>query len=94
MNGKQLKEQGLALVESHNTEFVAKMRRYAIGVIKRKGIVSIDEVRAYADKKKLEPKHCNCFGAIFKTKEFKAVGRKQSKIPSNHSRSVIIWGLA
>lgn len=93
-NGKYLKERGLNLVESNNMEFVQTMRAYARKEIKRKGCVSIDEVRAYADKEKLKPDHCNAFGSIFRTKDFIPVGRKNSQVPSNHSRSVIIWGAA
>lgn len=92
--GDYLKNRGLDLVESNNVEFVAALRKEAIKLIKKHGQVSIDELRAFANMKRIKPKHCNCFGAIFRSKEFKSIGFKKSQLPSNHSRVVGIWGLA
>jgi len=91
MNGKQLKEQGQIRVEVNNQEFVDAMRFNARLIAKQNGSVSTDDLRAVADRLNLKPKHPNCWGSIFRGKEFQPLGFIQSKIPSNHARVIREW---
>ena len=93
-NGDYLRDRGCALVESNNTDFIEAMRFHAKKFIELAGQVSIDELRAKALELGLEPAHCNAWGSVFRTKDFKAVEFKKSQVASNHSRRVIIWKLA
>jgi len=93
MNGKQLKEQGQIQVEANNQEFVDAMRFNARLIAKQNGSVSTDDLRAVADRLNMKPKHPNCWGSIFRGKEFQPLRSFPSKILSNHGRSIIEWGL-
>jgi hypothetical protein len=94
MLGQRLKEQGLNLVESNNQSFVDAMRELARAVIKYKGTCSMDDLRVLAEDYGIEPNHPNAYGAVFNNKEFKAVDRIPSVIPSNHYRKINLWRLA
>ena len=102
--GQELKEAGIALVESNNTEFIEKMRRfvvYAASVaIPALGLdddlICTDLCRGYAEGKGIKPNSPNAWGAIFKKAPdgyiFINTGRrKPSTYPSNHGRQISIF---
>jgi hypothetical protein len=89
---RSLKEQGLDQVEENN-DFVAVMRGAAERIAREKGSVSSDDLRRYAIDHKIRPHHQNAWGAIFRGKRWRLVGRKRSKFVSNHAREIKIWEL-
>jgi hypothetical protein len=91
--GTLLKERGLDSVESHETTFVEKMRRRAVEIATESGTVTSDDLRSYAKAYGIEPNHQNAWGAIFRGKLWRSVGRKKSTVNSNHSREIRVWAL-
>jgi len=75
MNGQELKNAGIALVEMNNGEFVQVMRKYAVAQAKRSGKVDADWIRKEAGKRGFYPNHPNAYGAIFRTAEHNPSGR-------------------
>ena len=63
--GRELRQLGLFLVESHGSEFQDIMRAEAIRICAEKGSVIIDELRAYGVEHGIEPHHFGAWGAIF-----------------------------
>lgn len=89
--GKEAKTSGLDLVETNNQSFVDHMRLIAKEIVLIKGKVSCDDLRVYARDNDIVPAHPNAWGAIFRGKGWKQVGRKKSKLVSNHAREIRIW---
>lgn len=101
--GQELKEAGIALVESNNTDFIREMRSYAVHLYKnithmtfRPVDVCTDNLREYADSMGFRPNSPNAWGAIFKKApdgyRFINTGRrKPSTYPSNHGRQITIF---
>ena len=87
------RDAGILQVISNNECFVATARGIARILARRHGIVSCDDVRKILSEYGVSPKHGNAFGAIFRTKEWKCVGRSPSKIPENHGRYISTWRL-
>ena len=94
MNGQQQKLDGLDSVESNNKRFVRDFRELAVSLAECNGTVTSDDLRKIADKIDVQPNHCNAWGAVWRSKQFKAVGWTQSEIPSCHGRGIRIWALA
>lgn len=55
------------------------------------GFVSVDNLRAYADKLGWVPVHPNSWGCVFRGHHWRCIGRQQSALPSNHGRYISIW---
>ena len=91
--GQLLKEQGLARVEANNADFISKMRATAYILCRANGNVTADHLRVRARNLNVEPTHPNCWGAIFRSKDFKAIGYTQSTTPSCHGRTIRVWAL-
>ncbi len=89
--GQQLKTDGQAIVEEHNSLFVDAMRTEAKRISAERGFVSSDDLRLIAQQWGIEPKHQNAWGAIFRGKGWKIVGRRRSTVPGNHAREIKIW---
>lgn len=89
--GEQRKNQGISLVESNAMGFIEAMRREAIRISSVIGSVTSDDLRLYADRHGFIPHHQNAWGAIFRGKAWRIVGRKKSEIPDNHAREIRIW---
>jgi hypothetical protein len=91
MNGRDLRDAGIARVSIGREDWLAKARRTAISVAKRAGQVSINDVRLFLDL----PDDCspNLWGAVFKSKDFEAVGYCQATHPSAHARVVRVYKL-
>lgn len=91
MNGRDLRDAGIARVSIGRDEWLAKARRTAVTVAKRTGQVSINDVRRFVDL----PEDCspNLWGAVFRGGNFEAVGYCQATHPSAHSRVVRVYKL-
>ena len=74
-------------------EFVRRMRAKAKLKAYMWGSVTSDDLRISAKNLNLEPTHPNCWGAIFRSKEFKAIGYTQSTTASCHGRTIRVWAL-
>ena len=91
MKGRDLRDAGIAAVSIGREDWLAKARRTAISVANRTGQVSINDVRLFLDL----PDDCspNLWGAVFKSKDFEAVGYCQATHPSAHARVVRVYKL-
>ena len=89
--GKAERDRGLARVEENSTDFLEWARGFARSYAGIVGFVSMDDVREAQGWRK--PHHPNVYGAIFNRSEWECVGRRPSKIPSNHAREIKIWRL-
>ena len=89
--GERLKQLGLELVANHNPDFLKLIRDQAQEIANNHGEVSSDELRRWSDENNVYPKHPNAWGAVFRSNEWKRIGFKKSKYPSNHSRLITIW---
>jgi hypothetical protein len=92
-SGSILKERGLDSVESHEATFVEKMRKRAFEIATESGTVTSDDLRHYAKAYGIVPNHQNAWGAIFRGKLWRSVGRKKSSLNSNHNREIRVWAL-
>ena len=90
-DGLTLKTQGQDAIEATDAGFVDTMRRAAIAISERNGLVSTDDLRLWAVSNGFYPKHHNSWGAIFRGPQWREVGRKKSVIPGNHHREIRIW---
>jgi len=91
--GKAERDRGLARVEENSTEFLEWARGYARALAKCYGSVTVDEIRRQANICGRKPHHKNAWGCVFSRSEWEIVGRRPSKIKSNHARSISVWRL-
>jgi len=90
LSGQEQKQLGMDQVTEHNPDFVAIVKHYAMEYAAEHGSVSADEVRAWADKAGITPKHPNAWGVVFRT-GFEKIGYRPSTHPSSHGRIIAIW---
>lgn len=91
LDGINRKDEGISRVEQNALGFVEIMRGYAIECSDNMGWVTSDELRVYADRHGIRPHHKNAWGAVFRGRNWKVIGRKQSEYPDNHAREIKIW---
>ncbi len=89
--GQSLKQAGLDTVASHNAQFVETLRAYAKDYCRRFGQVSSDDLRLYATAHGLYPTSSHAWGSILRGKGWTVIGRKPSKLETNHSREIRIY---
>jgi len=89
--GLRLKDRGLDAVENSNESWVDTMRKYAVWFSLKAGSVTADNVRQYARNIDFQPDSPNAYGAIFRGKGWKCVGRTKSSHPGNHAREIRVW---
>lgn len=94
MTGDEQRQIGLSLVSLNAGEFVDRMREYARDVCSTSGVVTTDELREYAERIGISPHHRNAWGAVFRRPEFRPVGYRPSRLPSNRARVIRVWALA
>jgi len=87
----KLKERGLDAVEESNLTWVEEMRHHARYVSLREGKVTADNVRDHARAIGWKPDKPNAYGAIFRGKHWRCIGRTKSTWPGNHAREIRIW---
>lgn len=67
--------------------FVA--RQYA----EHNGVVSIDDLREWADKYYMQPESPSAWGSVFQGDEWKRVSQKNSGYRKSRSRKITVWAL-
>lgn len=89
--GQTLRDAQLDLFQVRDAEFLARCRAVATQICREQGTVSINEVRAHV----MIPAemHPSVFGAVFKTKQFQAVGYTEATHPQAHARVVRVYQL-
>lgn len=85
------KQQGIEQVSRNNTAFLTATRGYARRYCKRKGEVTVDNIRAWAMQKGIWPNSSHAWGAIFSGNNWKLIDRRPSVIPSNRGREIKVW---
>ena len=91
MTGQQLRDAGINRVSIGREEWISKARDMAVWIAKESGTVNINDIRGVIDLP--NDYHPNTWGAIFKAKDFKAVGYCQATHPSAHARVVRVYKL-
>lgn len=89
--GQKLKEEGQALCESNNAQFVDRMRQAALIMAGQNGSVTVDDLRDYAGRLGIQPKSKAAWGCIFKGPGWKSVGFVRTRRPSSHARFIMQW---
>lgn len=91
MNGRELRDAGISRVSLGREDWIAKARDMAGWIAKESGQVSINDIRGVIDLP--DDYHPSTWGAIFKSKDFQAVGYCQATHASAHARVVRIYKL-
>jgi hypothetical protein len=82
---------GICRVEAKHREFIGKLRKAAISMLKSRREITADDLRQWATKHKVKAPNKNCWGAIFNTREFVCRGRVRSVQPSGHGNCIGRW---
>ena len=89
--GRALRDAQLDLFAHRDTAFLSTCRALALEVCRRQGTVSINDIRAQVTLP--AEMHPSVLGAVFKTKQFKAVGYTEATHPQAHARVIRIYQL-
>lgn len=89
--GRQLRDKALAFLEDKRHEWISRARLEAIFIAKKKGSVTINDVRGAIQMP--EDFHPNTWGAVLKSKDFEAIGFAQAIHPAAHARVVRVFKL-
>lgn len=89
------RDTGIARVTCANATFIETMRSVARMIARKQGTVTADDLRDYvADHPEIErPTSSNAYGAIFRCKDFEAVGYVISRQPQGHGNRTLRWRL-
>lgn len=89
--GRALRDAQLDLFQVRDAVFLDHCRALAVLVAKEQGKVSINDIRARIQ----IPAHMHpsVLGAVFKTKQFQAVGYTEATHPQAHARVVRVYQL-
>lgn len=91
MTGQELRDAGISQVAYGREAWISKARNMAALIAQRSGTVNINDIRGVIDLP--NDYHPSTWGAIFKSKEFEAVGYCQATHPLAHARVVRIYKL-
>ena len=91
MQGRKLRDAGIALVSIGREEWIEKARKAAIRFAQKHGSVTINDVRGQITLP--EQFSHNVWGAIFRSGDFQAVGYTQATHPQAHARVIRIYKL-
>jgi hypothetical protein len=89
--GEARKEEGISRVSGNSALFLSRMRHVAEDYSYNQGSVTTDDLRGYASTWGIVPHHSAAWGAIFKGKNWKCIGRQKSAWPPNHAREIRVW---
>ena len=84
-------DMALERVGQNNEPWLAWARSQAQTISTLRGSVTSDDVRREADRMGLQPDSPHAWGALFKAKGWRWVGREPSMIASNNGRFVSRW---
>lgn len=89
--GTILRDSQLALFESRDTEFLSRCRALAVVVCRQQGQVSINDIRD----RMLIPAHIHpsVLGAVFRSKQFQAIGFTEATHKQAHARVIRVYKL-
>jgi hypothetical protein len=87
--GQAIKQAQLDFFEVRDSEFLAHCRSVARQVCRERGEVSINDIRATVTLP--SGTHPSVLGAVFRTKEFKAVGFTEATHREAHARVVRVY---
>lgn len=89
--GRAIKQRQLDIFEQRDAEFLNRCRQIAVAHAQQHGTVSINDVRQLVE---LPPDmHPSVLGAVFKGKQFKAVGFTEANHIAAHGRVVRVYQL-
>ena len=91
MNGRDLRDAGVARVSIGREEWIAKARGTAIAIARRAGQVTINDVRKFIELP--DNYHPNTWGAVLRGDAFEPIGFCQATHPSAHARVVRVYKL-
>ena len=91
MNGRDLRDAGIARVSIGREEWIAKARCTAIAIARRAGQVTINDVRKFIELP--DDYHPNTWGAVLRGDAFEPIGFCQATHPSAHARVVRVYKL-
>lgn len=91
MNGRDLRDAGIARVSIGREEWIAKARGTAIAIARRAGQVTINDVRKFIELP--DDYHPNTWGAVLRGDDFEPIGFCQATHPSAHARVVRVYKL-
>ena len=89
--GRKLRDATLGMMETTRHAWLAQARKEAIKIAKRRGSVTINDVR----KRVTLPQGChhNTWGAVLKCRELEPIGFDQAHHPAAHARMVRVYQL-
>ena len=91
MNGRDLRDAGVARVSIGREEWIAKARSTAVAIAQRAGQVTINDVRKFIELP--DDYHPNTWGAVLRGDAFEPIGFCQATHPSAHARVVRVYKL-
>jgi hypothetical protein len=91
MNGRDLRDAGIARVSIGREEWIAKARSTAVAIAQRAGQVTINDVRKFIELP--DDYHPNTWGAVLRSDAFEPIGFCQATHPSAHARVVRVYKL-
>jgi hypothetical protein len=87
------RDAGIAAISARNQTFLETVRGAARMICRRHGTVTADDVRKWADENGIEPTGKNAWGAVFKSRDFVAVGFTTSRQVQGHGNLQRVWAL-
>lgn len=89
--GAALRDSQLALFESRDADFLANCRALAVEICRRDGQVSINDIR---DRMPIPAQiHPSVLGAVFRSKQFQAIGFTEATHKQAHARVIRVYKL-
>ena len=67
------------------------MRKIAKRLSWEHGAVCADDLRRIANSTNDQPAHVNAWGAVFRGKDWRVIGRTKSITPTAHAREIKVW---
>jgi hypothetical protein len=90
--GQQIRDAQLDMFEVRDADFLNSCRSLAMQIAKRKGEVSINDIREHI--KVPSGVHPSVLGAVFRTKQFRKIGHCEASHKEAHARIVRVYTLA
>lgn len=91
MDGRTLRDNGIARVSCGREAWILEARAVAIEIAESRGQVTINDVREVVELP--EGYHSNTWGAVLRGSDFEPIGYCQATHPSAHARVVRVYKL-
>lgn len=89
--GRSLRDSQLTLFEQRDTAFLERCRALAVEVCRQQGQVSINDIR---DRMLIPSEiHPSVLGAVFRSKQFQAIGFTEASHKQAHARVIRVYKL-